>query len=77
MAKKVIRVATLTANMRVLVNTNYKLRFISIHGQKPKRKTDRNTGEKYPLNFGIIDRFTKTRNRVESAFLDLIVPRIN
>ena len=75
MAKKVIRVATLTANIRVLVNTNCK-KFISIHEHKPK-KAHRNTREKYPLNFGIINRFTKTRNRVESAFLDLVMPKIN
>lgn len=76
MAKKVTRVATLTANIRVLVNTNCEISFISVYKHKPKN-VYRNTGEKHPLNFGIIDRFTKARNRVESAFLDLSSPTIN
>lgn len=76
MAKKVTRVATLTANIRVLVNTNYEIPFISVHKYKPENAY-RDTGEKHSLNFGIIDRFTKARNRVESAFLDLDRPTID
>jgi hypothetical protein len=75
MAKKVTRVATLTANIRVLVNTNCEISFISVDKHKTN-KAYRNTGEKHPLNFGIIDRFTKSRNRVKSTFLDLS-PAIN